>query len=77
MAADRLQQPEVRVINKSAAMLVHQGTPYAGPAALATAHSPNVFDPYLPAMTLFGIPRALLGLLRPDRPADLVRRRRS
>jgi hypothetical protein len=61
MAGARLQQPEVRVINKSASMLVHQGTPYVGPAALAAAHSPNVFDPYLPAMTLFGIPRALLG----------------
>jgi hypothetical protein len=62
MASDRLQQPEVRVINKSASMLVHQGTPYVGPAALAAAHSPNVFDPYLPLMTLFGIPRALLGV---------------
>jgi hypothetical protein len=61
MAGARLQQPEVRVINKSAAMLVHQGTPYVGPAALAAAHSPNVFDPYLPLMTLFGMPRALLG----------------
>ena len=61
MAGARLQQPEVRVINKSAAMLVHQGTPYVGPAALAAAHSPNVFDPYLPAMTLFGMPRAVLG----------------
>ena len=61
MANDRLQQPEVRVINKSASMLVHQGHPYVGPAALAAAHSPNVFDPYLPLMTLFGIPRALLG----------------
>ena len=61
MAGHRLQQPEVRVISKSAAMLVHQGTPYAGPAALAAAHSPNVFDPYLPLMTLFGMPRALLG----------------
>src|SRR5215831_16240193 len=54
MAADRLQQPEVRVINKSASLLVHHGTPYLGPAALATAHSPNIFDPYLPLMTLFG-----------------------
>ncbi len=61
MAADRLQQPEVRVINKSASLLVHHGTPYLGPAALAAAHSPNIFDPYLPLMTLFGIPRALLG----------------
>jgi len=61
MAGARMQQPEVRVINTSAAMLVHQGTPYVGPAALATAHNPNAFDPYLPAMTLFGMPRALLG----------------
>jgi hypothetical protein len=61
MAAARLQQPEVRVINKSASLLVHHGTPYLGPAALAAAHSPNIFDPYLPLMTLFGIPRALLG----------------
>ena len=61
MAADRLQQPEVRVINKSAALLVRHGTPYLGPAALAAAHSPNIFDPYLPLMTLFGVPRALLG----------------
>jgi hypothetical protein len=61
MAADRLQQPEVRVINKSASLLVQTGTPYLGPAALASAHSPNIFDPYLPLMTLFGMPRALLG----------------
>src|SRR5215472_6825041 len=61
MAAARLQQPEVRVINKSASLLVHHGTPYLGPAALAAAHSPNIFDPYLPLMTLFGVPRALLG----------------
>lgn len=61
MAADRLQQPEVRVINKSATLLVQHGTPYLGPAALASAHSPNIFDPYLPLMTLFGMPRALLG----------------
>jgi hypothetical protein len=61
MAGARLQQPEVRVINTSASMLVHQGHPYVGPAALAAAHSPNVFDPYLPLMTAFGMPRALLG----------------
>jgi len=61
MAAARLQQPEVRVINKSATLLVQHGTPYLGPAALASAHSPNIFDPYLPLMTLFGMPRALLG----------------
>jgi glycosyl transferase family 87 len=61
MAADQLHQPEVQVINQSASMLVHHGTPYLGPAALAAAHSPNIFDPYLPLMTLFGLPRALMG----------------
>ena len=61
MAADRLQQPEVQVIDKSAAMLLSRGTPYPGPAMLAAAHNPNVFDPYLPALTAFGIPRVLLG----------------
>jgi hypothetical protein len=62
MARARLQQPEVRVINKSAMLLVKHGTPYVGPAALAATHNPNTFDPYLPLMTLFGMPRALLGV---------------
>src|SRR5205085_6312088 len=61
MAINRMHQPEVAVINQSASMLVHHGTPYLGPAALAAAHSPNIFDPYLPLMTTFGLPRALLG----------------
>jgi hypothetical protein len=62
MASERLQQPEVQVINRSAAMLMHRGTPYPGPAVTAAAHSPNVFDPYLPALTAFGIPRVVLGI---------------
>ncbi len=61
MAAHRLQQPEVQVIDQSAVMLLHRGTPYLGPAVLAAAHNPNAFDPYLPGMTVFGIPRGLLG----------------
>ena len=61
MAADRVQQPEVQVIDQSASMLLHRGTPYAGPAMLAATHNPNVFDPYLPALTAFGIPRVVLG----------------
>ncbi len=61
MAGHGLQQPEVEVVEKSAAMLVHRGTPYPGLAMLATAHNPTVFDPYLPALTAFGIPRVLLG----------------
>src|SRR5215470_7640405 len=61
MAVHRLQQPEVQGIDHSAAMLVQRGTPYPGPAMLAATHNPNVFDPYLPALTAFGIPRVLLG----------------
>jgi hypothetical protein len=61
MAVHRMRQPEVGVINQSASLLVHHGTPYLGPAALAAAHTPNIFDPYLPLMTMFGLPRAVLG----------------
>jgi hypothetical protein len=61
MAVHRLQQPEVQVIDQSAALLLQRGTPYPGPAVLAAAHNPNLFDPYLPALTAFGIPRVLLG----------------
>jgi Glycosyltransferase family 87 len=61
MAARQMEQPEVSVIDKSAAMLIHHGTPYLGPAALAAAHNPNIFDPYLPLMTAFGLPHALFG----------------
>src|SRR5690348_15911417 len=61
LATDQMHQPEVQVINQSAAMLVHHGTPYLGPAALAAAHDPNIFNPYLPLMTSFGLPHALLG----------------
>ena len=56
MAAARLQQPEVRVINTSASLLVHHGTPYLGPAALASAHSPNIFDPYPVSYTHLTLP---------------------
>jgi Glycosyltransferase family 87 len=61
MAGHRLQQPEVQVIDHSAAMLVQRGTPYPGPAVIAATHNPNIFDPYLPALTAFGIPRVVLG----------------
>lgn len=61
VAADRLLQPEVHVVARSAAVLLRQGTPYPAPAVTAAAHNPNLFDPYLPAMTIFGLPRALLG----------------
>src|SRR5215471_2136237 len=64
MAATGLAQPEVHVIIRSAQMLVHTGTPYSSPAALAAAHSWLAYDPYLPALIAFGMPRALAGGLR-------------
>lgn len=56
-----LAQPEVGVVSRSAAMFLHRGTPYEGLSALAAAHSVNAYDPYLPALIMFGIPRTLLG----------------
>ena len=61
MAVTSMAQPEVAVIIRSAAMFVHQGTPYASPAALAAAHSWHAYDPYLPALIVFGVPRAFAG----------------
>jgi len=61
MAAKALEQPEVAVVARSAVTLIHQGSPYAGVAALANTHDPNNFNPYLPVMALFGLPRALIG----------------
>ena len=61
LAAQGRQQPEVSVITRSAGLLVQHGTPYQGTAALAATHDPNSYNPYLPVMTLFGLPRALAG----------------
>jgi Glycosyltransferase family 87 len=69
MAAKGLEQPEVWVVARSGSMLLHQGTPYASAAALAATQNPNAYNPYLPVMALFGLPRALfdLGLLTDPR----------
>ena len=61
LATQGRQQPEVSVIVRSAELLVNHGTPYLSTAALAATHNPNSYDPYLPVMTLFGLPRALAG----------------
>jgi hypothetical protein len=61
LAAQAKQQPEVSVIIRSAQLMIHHGSPYQSTAALAAAHHPYAYDPYLPVMTLFGLPRALLG----------------
>ncbi|MDH6136341.1 hypothetical protein P3T37_005766 [Kitasatospora sp. MAA4] len=56
LAAQGRHQSEVMVVERSARLLLHTGSPYL-------AHPVRVtdFNPYLPAMTLFGMPRALLG----------------
>lgn len=66
MAITGMAQPEVAVIIRSAAMLVHHGTPYASPAALAAAHNWRAYDPYLPALIVFGVPRVIGGGLLTD-----------
>jgi hypothetical protein len=60
-AADGQKQPEVGVITRSAGQLVHHHSPYQSVASLATTHDPNAYNPYLPVMALFGVPRALFG----------------
>ena len=59
LAAKGLEQPEVWVVARSGATLIHQGTPYADAALLAGTQNPNAYNPYLPVMALFGIPRAV------------------
>jgi hypothetical protein len=60
-AATGKHQPEVTVIQRSAGQLVHHHSPYQSVATLATVHNPNAYNPYLPVMSLFGVPRALFG----------------
>ncbi|RWZ69159.1 DUF2029 domain-containing protein, partial [Streptomyces albidoflavus] len=49
-------QSEVGVIQRSAVLLLHSGTPY-----LAEPQAVTDYNPYLPGMALFGVPAALLG----------------
>ncbi|HEY2266689.1 MAG TPA: glycosyltransferase 87 family protein, partial [Streptosporangiaceae bacterium] len=48
--------PEVQVISRSAGLLLQHGTPYLTTGQLADWLS---YNPYLPVMALFGLPRAL------------------
>lgn len=54
-------QPEVWVIERSADLLLHHGTPYVDVTALGRAPVVNDYTPYGPVMALFGLPRALFG----------------
>lgn len=56
LAAQGRHQSEVMVVERSAQLLLHTGSPY-----LAQPERVTDFNPYLPAMALFGMPRALLG----------------
>jgi Glycosyltransferase family 87 len=47
--------PDVRVVARSAVLLLQHGTPYLPAGQLA---SPIGYDPYLPGMTVFGLPGA-------------------
>jgi hypothetical protein len=51
--------PEVGVVAHSAQLLVQHGRPYQSAAVLGA--DVNGYNPYLPGMTLFGLPQALFG----------------
>ena len=50
--------PDVAVVARSGALLLHHGTPYLPTGALA-AGGWLAYNPYLPVMALFGLPGAL------------------
>ncbi len=52
-------QPEVGVVERSAAHLLDHGTPYRIPAP---GEGYEAYNPYLPAMAVLGLPSALTGL---------------
>lgn len=54
-------QPEVWVVERSARLLLDNGTPYPDLGLLGRAAHPDDYTPYGPAMTVFGLPRALFG----------------
>lgn len=56
LSVQERRQSEVMVVERSADLLVHTGVPYLAHPVLASD-----YNPYLPMMTLFGLPRAWLG----------------
>jgi hypothetical protein len=54
-------QPEVWVIERSASLLLEHGTPYVDVTTLGRPPEVNDYTPYGPVMSIFGLPRALLG----------------
>ena len=54
-------EPEVGVVASSATTLIRHGTPYKSSQVLAATTNPNMYNPYLPLMAVFGVPQALFG----------------
>ena len=61
LAQEGRWQPEVAVIARGARLLLQHGSPYESQAVITASHDPNIYNPYLPVMAIFGLPRALLG----------------
>jgi Glycosyltransferase family 87 len=61
MAWHGQSQPEVTVVARSAKTLIKNGTPYKDPKQLASTTDPNAYNPYLPLMSAFGVPQAVIG----------------
>jgi hypothetical protein len=59
LAAAGRGMPEVGVVAHSAQLLVQHGRPYQSAAVLGA--NVNGYNPYLPGMTLFGLPQSLFG----------------
>lgn len=53
-------QPEVWVIERSASLLLHTGTPYLDVGNLGRPPTVDDYTPYGPVMPMFGMPRAAL-----------------
>jgi hypothetical protein len=58
LATQAAATPDVVVVTRSAAMLLHHGSPYLPLSQLAHGGF-LAYNPYLPVMALFGLPRAL------------------
>ncbi|MER8182988.1 glycosyltransferase 87 family protein [Kitasatospora sp. NPDC094015] len=60
LALQGRHQSEVMVVERSARLLLHTGSPYLHHPVVVTD-----YNPYLPGMALFGLPRAALGSAGP------------
>lgn len=59
LAAKAPPTPDVQVVSRAAALLLRHGTPYLSPAQIGHVAGAIAYNPYLPAMAVFGLPRAL------------------